>query len=145
MNWGYKLMFTFIAFALMMGYLAFRAFGTNFELVGKDYYKDELRYQQVIDGTDHANSLSTVVELKQSSNLISLQMPEEMKDKNVSGSVLFYCAYDSKKDKKFELNIGHDGLQFFNTNDVTPGRYTVKVDWNNDGKNFYTEKSITVL
>jgi hypothetical protein len=145
MNWGYKLMFVFIAFALMMGYLAWRAFGTNFELVGKDYYKDELRYQQVIDGTDRANLLTTTVQLNQSSNIISLKMPEEMKNKNISGSVLFYCAYDSKKDKKFILNMSHDGLQFFNTSEVTPGRYTVKVDWSNDGKNFYTEKSITVL
>jgi FixH protein len=145
MNWGYRLMFTFIAFALMMGYLAYRAFGTNFELVGKDYYKDELRYQQVIDGTDRANSLSTAVELKQSSNRISLQMPGEMRNKNISGTILFYCAYDSKKDKKFALNIGNDGLQFFNTSQVTSGRYTVKIDWNNDGKNFYTEKNLTVL
>ena len=145
MNWGYKLMLTFIAFALMMGYLAYRAFGTNFELVGKDYYKDELRYQQVIDGTGRANLLSTVVELRQSSDTISLQMPEEMRNKNISGAILFYCAYDSKKDRKFELNIGNDGLQFFNTSKVPPGLYTVKVDWNNEGKNYHTEKNLTIL
>jgi len=145
MNWGYKLMFTFIAFAIMMGYLVYRSFGTNFELVGKDYYKDELRYQQVIDGTDRANLLHTAVQLKQLSDKITLQMPEEMKNKNISGSVLFYCAYDSKKDKKFILNTDGSGVQVFNTSTITPGTYTVKVDWNNEGKNFYTEKNITVL
>jgi hypothetical protein len=145
MNWGYKLMFTFIAFASMMGYLVYRSFGTNFELVGKDYYKDELRYQQVIDGIERANQLHTAVELKQLAGKITLQMPDEMKNKNISGSVLFYCAYDSKKDKRFVLNMDNDGTQLFDKNAVTSGTYTVKIDWNEEGKNFYTEKNITIL
>lgn len=145
MNWGNKLMFTFIVFALMMGYLVYRAFGTNFELVESDYYKNELRYQEVIDGTDRANKLNTIVQLNQTSGTITLQMPEEMKNKNIAGSILFYCAYDSKKDKKFILNIGNDGMQVFNNQSITPGNYIVKVDWSNDGKNYYTERNITIL
>ena len=73
-------MITFIVFALMMGYLVYRAFGTNFELVEEDYYKDELRYQQVIDGTGRSNMLNTSVQFNQSANGITLQMPEEMKN-----------------------------------------------------------------
>jgi hypothetical protein len=129
----------------MMGYLVYRSFGTNFELVGKDYYKDELRYQQVIDGIERANLLHTAVGLIQSADKITLQMPDEMKNKSISGSVLFYCAYDSRKDKKFILNMDSSGIQFFDKSAVTPGTYTVKIDWNDAGKNFYTEKSITIL
>jgi hypothetical protein len=129
----------------MMGYLVYRSFGTNFELVESDYYKSELRYQEVIDGTDRANRLNTTVQLLQSPGLITLQMPDEMKNKNISGSILFYCAYDSKKDKKFILNIGQNGMQVFNNQAVAPGIYIVKVDWNNDGKNYYTEKNITII
>ncbi|MES1215437.1 MAG: FixH family protein [Bacteroidota bacterium] len=145
MNWGYKLMVTFIVFAGMMGYLVYRAFGTNFELVGKDYYKDELRYQQVIDGSDRANLLKTSVEIKQSSDKIILQMPEEMKDKNISGTVLFYCAYDSKKDKNFILTLNNEGTQAFSSGEVTPGTYIVKLNWDSDGKNYYAERKLTVL
>lgn len=144
MNWGYKLMFTFIAFASMMGYLVYRSFGANFELVGKDYYKDELAYQKVIDGSNRANTLSASPVFTQSGNSIALQMPEEMKNKNISGSVLFYCAYDSKKDKMFTLNMDSNGTQLFDKSSVKPGTYTVKIDWNEEGKNFYTEKSITI-
>ena len=68
-----------------------------------------------------------------------------MKDKFLSGAVLFYCAYDSKKDRKFDLNVNNQGMQLFDTKQVVPGRYTVKVNWNADGKNFYTEKIITVI
>ena len=106
MNWGYKLMWTFIVFAVMMLYLVFRSFQTNFELVEKDYYKNELIYQQVIDGTGRANALSEAPQIEQAGKNIILQMPEEMKTKKIEGSVWFYCAYDSGKDKKFDLARG---------------------------------------
>jgi FixH protein len=144
MNWGYKLMLTFIVFAGMMSYLVYRAFKTEFELVDKDYYKKELRYQQVIDGTDRANSLSSLPVFTLNGNELILQMPDEMKNKNLSGSVFFYCASDSEKDKTFSLTINNEGKQSF-SGLLKPGYYTVKIDWNNEGKNYYAEKHIAIL
>ncbi|MEP6746209.1 MAG: FixH family protein [Bacteroidota bacterium] len=143
MSWGYKLMATFIVFAVMMIYMVYRCFGTNFELVENEYYKSELKYQQVIDGTNQANSLSTAPVLNQLGNMLVLKMPDEMKNGNVSGSILFYCAYNSKKDKKILLMPDTNGTQAFN-HIITPGIYTVKIDWNKAGKNYYAEKKITV-
>ena len=144
MNWGYKLMFAFIAFAGMMIYLVFRSFGTNFELVEKDYYKNELAYQQIIDGSDRAYTLSSLPELIQSESGILLRMPAEMKNKKLTGSVWFYCAYDSKKDRKFSLETDSNGVQTF-SNRPTAGTYRVKIDWNNSNESFHVEKSITIL
>lgn len=143
MNWGYRLMTAFIAFALMIGYLVYRAVNTNFELVKADYYNDELAYQKVIDGRNKANALSTLPLLSQDGSTVALQMPDEMKSKNVTGKIWFYCAYDEKKDRKAPLQIDEHGLQLFD-NFLTAGNYTVKIDWDADGENYYTERSLTV-
>jgi len=145
MNWGNKLLVTFAVFGLGMGYLVYRSMNTNFELVEKDYYKSELRYQQVIDASNRTNELSTSVTLVQSENGITLKLPDEMKNKNISGEILFYCAYDKKKDKKFPLQVNEQAQQFFPLMSVTPGNYTVKISWTNDGKTYYSEKSMTIL
>jgi|SRR5436190_14238014 len=145
MNWGNRLLITFIIFGAGIIYLVYRSMHTNFELVEKDYYKTELRYQQIIDGTNRANALSSPVILKQDNNSILLQLPGEMKNKEVTGDILFYCAYDEKKDKTFSLNVNNDGIQSFNENLVGPGSYTVKINWINEGKNYYTEKKLTIL
>ena len=145
MNWGNKLLVTFIVFGLGMGYLVYRSVSTNFELVEKDYYKSELRYQQVIDASNRTNELSTSVSLVQSENGIALQLPEEMKNRSITGDILFYCAYDKKKDKKFTLQVNEDGQQQFPLTEVAPGNYTVKINWTHDGKTYYSEKSFTVL
>jgi len=112
--------------------------------VDKDYYKNELRYQQVIDGVNRANSLKSQPMVKQEGNDIVLQMPVEMKSDSLSGSIFFYCASDSKKDRRFTLMINSEGKQSFQDL-LKAGYYTVKIDWNNDGKNYYAEKHITVL
>ncbi|MFT3705576.1 MAG: FixH family protein [Agriterribacter sp.] len=144
MNWGYKLMLAFVLFAAMMSYLVFRCFQTDFELVEKEYYKSELVYQQVIDGTERAKKLSTAPAIQQSGKALILQMPDEMKDTAVKGSVWFYCAYDSGKDKKYHLSLNENGMQVLG-NGVTPGSYVVKIDWSSKGKNYYTEQHLTVL
>ncbi len=145
MNWGNKLLLTFIVFGAGMTYLVYRSLSTNYELVEKDYYNQELRYQQVIDGTNRANQLSSSVKIEQTDSGISLELPHEMKNKEISGEILFYCAYDQRKDKKFPLETGSNGVQVFEPTSISPGNYIVKINWSNEGKNYFSEKKLTVL
>lgn len=145
MNWGNKLLVTFIVFGTGMTYLVYRSVNTNYELVEKDYYKSELRYQQVIDGTNLANQLNSTVKIEQTDAGIILELPQEMKEKNIFGEILFYCAYNQKKDKRFSLHPDENGIQVFQPTAISPGSYTVKINWSSEGKNYFSEKSLTVL
>ncbi len=145
MNWGNKLFLTFIVFGASMMYLVYRSVNTNYELVEKDYYKSELRYQQVIDGTNRVNQLSTAVKIEQTDSGIILELPLEMKEQEITGDVLFYCAYDQKKDKKFSLQPDTNRVQRFPPTAISPGSYTVKITWSCEGKNYFSEKNLTVL
>lgn len=144
MNWGNKLLITFLVFGAGISFLVYRSMHTNFELVEKDYYKSELRYQEIIDGTNHANALGSAVQFEQDNNGLLLQLPVEMKDQMVSGTVLFYCDYDASNDRKFSLHVNAGGLQSFDRGKIVPGKYMVKINWNANGTNYYTEKMITV-
>jgi hypothetical protein len=144
MNWGNRLLVTFIIFGAGIFYLVYRSVHTNFELVEKDYYKTELQYQQVIDGSVRANAFHSSVKIEQRENNIVVTLPDEMKNKVVTGDILFYCAYDEKKDKEFKLGVDDNGVQVFQPGLISPGSYTVKINWSNDGKNYYTEKILIV-
>lgn len=145
MNWGNKLLVTFIVFGLGMGYLVYRSMTTNFDLVEKDYYQSELRYQQVIDASNRTNELSSSVQINQSAEGIILQLPDEMKNKTISGEILFYCAYDKHKDKTFNLQTDAAAKQVFPLTSVQPGNYSVKIKWTCEGKSYYSDKSFSVL
>lgn len=144
MSWGNKLLVAFLAFGLMIGYLVFRAVNTNFEIVEKDYYKKELRYQQLIDGNIRANELASQIQASETSSDVSLQFPAELNGKMIAGNILFYCAYDKSKDRKFEIETNNIGLQTFSKEFIMPGNYIVKIDWACDGKNYYSEKELAI-
>jgi hypothetical protein len=144
MNWGNRILIVFIVFAMGIAYLVYRTTQTNFDLVESDYYKKELSFQQQIDRTNEANSLSAQVTVIQNEEGIQLQLPPEMKDKRISGNVWFYCAYDKNRDKRFRLETDSNLIQLFAAGTVLPGNYTVKIDWNDNQKYYYSEKLVTL-
>jgi len=138
-------MFVFIAFGSMMAYMTYRCMNTPVNLVEKEYYKDELVYQDVIDGARKANALSSPVVLHQETAGIVMQLPQEMKHTQVRGSILFYCAADAARDRKVPMELDEAARQLISRKTVLPGAYTVKIEWESNHTKYYTEKPLSIL
>jgi hypothetical protein len=143
MSWGNKLLIVFIAFAALIGTLVYKAVNTRFDLVTNDYYKDELHYQDQIDGIQNANALSDVT-IFQDESTISVALPKEMKGKSVEGTAWFYCKTDAQRDRKFPLHLNEEAQQLIEKNKLLKNVYTLKLQWKADNKNYYIEKIVTV-
>lgn len=143
-NWGNKLLIVFAVFGAMIITLVYKAVHSNYDLVSKEYYKDELNYQQIIDGTNRANTLTAALQITQQQKQIHIQLPAEMKGAGVSGTILFYCASDARKDKQFDVKTNADGLQQIDAGQLIPATYLVKVYWQANGKTYYSQQSFTV-
>lgn len=145
MNWGNRLILVFAAFAALMTYMVYRCMQTPVDLVAKEYYRDELAYQQVIDGTRNAQTLSAKPTLQQDTANITIQLPAEMKQTAVKGSILFYCAADARKDRRLALQPDAAAKQQIPLHHLQPGNYTVKITWESNNRYYYTEESFTIL
>jgi hypothetical protein len=143
-NWGHKVTVGFLAFAGMIMYLVVQSMHTHYDLVSKEYYKDELQYQQVIDGTSRANQLSSRATITQLNDQLIMQLPPEMQHQPVTGSLLFYSADNAQKDKKLTLQVNEKGSQIIDSRSFVPGNYTVKIRWENNGLPFYTEIPVSI-
>ena len=142
LNWGHKITLAFSAFVLFMFVMVYKSMKTDFQLVTKEYYKDELAYQQVIDGTNRANKLSSSVEVTQANSELIIQLPTEMKGKAISGNIWLYCASDDKKDRRLELAVNENGRQVISSKNMLPANYLLKVTWKADELNYYNEQHI---
>ncbi|MDF2192386.1 FixH family protein [Paraflavitalea sp. CAU 1676] len=140
MNWGNKLILVFVAFGGFMSFMVYRCMQAPVNLVAKEYYRDELAYQQVINGRTAANALGGHVRVQQSSDSILIQLPAAMQQQTVQGSVVFYCAADSRRDRRFDLAVNNDALQVLSRDSLLPGRYVVKVSWKAGTEQFYAEE-----
>jgi hypothetical protein len=143
MNWGRKLILVFIAFAGLMSTLVYMCMQQNFELVSKDYYGEELRYQDKIDGSNNASKLSELVVNQNSENVV-IKLPKELNGLTVSGEAWFYCATNASKDKKITLEIDAEGRQFISKAQLAKAKYLLKVNWKAGNNIYYTEKNVEV-
>lgn len=144
LNWGHKLTLAFCTFVVFMFVMVYKSMKTDFQLVTKEYYKDELAYQQVIDGTNRANNLSGALEVTQAHNELIIQLPMEMKGKAISGNIWLYCSSDDKKDRRLDLTVDENGRQTVSTKNILPANYLLKVTWKANELNYYNEQHITL-
>lgn len=144
-SWGTGLLLVFGTFGGMMSYMTYRCMHTPVDLVAREYYKDELSYQQVIDARQKADALSGRVELRQTGQVITVLLPPEMRNTAVKGSIQFYCPSDAGRDRNISLQVDGAGSQEIGVDVVRSGRYTVRVQWESNGVRYFEEKPFVVL
>jgi len=145
MNWGNKILLVFLVFAAGIFYLVYRSMHVNYELVSKEYYKDEIHYQDIIDASKRASALRKKIEISQRGDLIAVQLPDEMKNEKVTGVIWFYCAADETKDRHISLQLDQNGAQQIAKQKFAPGSYVAKIDWTSKNTRYYAEQPLTIL
>jgi hypothetical protein len=142
MNFGNWIVVAFVLFAIFIGVLVTVCVRQDISLVSKNYYNEELAYQ---DQIKRINNTTELVEkpgiAKIDNNTIQITFDKEFKIE--SGKVKFFCPSDPKMDRDFELTA-HGNTQLFNTSALRKGMYKVKLLWVMDGKEFYYEEIINI-
>ena len=115
----------------------------NFELVSQDYYNEELRYQDKIDGANNANKL-TSIEIKQTANEVSIQLPKEVQRLGLTGQTLFYCTANSANDRSLPLKVNDEGLMLIDKSKLAKANYKVKLNWQIGNDQYYTEQNLSI-
>jgi hypothetical protein len=141
LSWGYKIMFVYIVFVAGMGVLVFKASNQKFDLVTKDYYDQELKYQQVIDQAANSSRLSVPVTIERNKGELKISFPDEMKSKKKLVDFYLYYAADAKKDfrKSFELNE-NELVQALPVG--MKGMYELKLSWEAENVKYYFEQKL---
>lgn len=129
MNWGRSLILVFVLFAAFMAYLVFRASNTHFDLVSKDYYKDELRYQDKINGLQHAATLSAPVQMEVNNQMLHIELPAEMRGTSIQGELWLYCKTDANKDIRIPIAADTSASFSIQLAGRPPGKYLAKLHW----------------
>ncbi len=119
------------------------SFFNKTELVAKDYYAQEIAYQQKIDKVNRTSALNEKIVFKTEGNTLNITFPSNFKGKTIKGSLLLFRPSDSSLDiqTKFE-NQTSENLQLDlskSNNIVQKGIYRAKLDWESEGQTYYFE------
>lgn len=141
LSWGYKIAFVYIIFVAGIGFLVFKASSQKFDLVTKDYYDQELKYQEVIDQAANTARLSTSLIIEKSASELSITFPPEMRNKEKIIDFYLYYPADAKRDFRKSINI--DENEFTQAlPEAMKGKYELKLSWEVEGVKYYFEKQL---
>lgn len=140
MSWGKGIVLSFVLFALFIGVLAAICIREEVPLVGADYYKQELLFQQQIDRVNNANQLPLKPVILSTGQFVEIQFNQAAE---ISGGELkLFRPSDETLDRHFKLNDGFHTKVLIDTEAMSRGMYKAQLRWFMNGKEYYIEQVI---
>ena len=140
-GWGWKIVLVYSGFVVLIIALVVASTNQKFDLVSKDYYKDEIAYQGVLDAGKNQAGLSKAVAIHANESAVTIEFPDEFKSKVLSGNINFYSPVNSAWDRNFKINADNNSVSI-SRRELNNTRYTIKISCSVDGKNYYQESEI---
>lgn len=142
MNWGNRLVLVFTGFAALIGTMVYKAVHTKFDLVSKDYYSDELKYQEKIDGNNNALTAGKL-DIAATSGKVLIKLPPSLATIVISADAWFYCKTNAAFDRRQQITITN-GEYAFDTRSMAKEHYQLNIQFTNQHKPYYYTGKVTV-
>jgi len=142
MNWGKWIVVSFILFAGLIGVMVAISMRQDVNLVSKQYYQDDLNYQQQLDRKNNTEALEEKPEIQLTSEQLEVRFPASISVDG--GTVKVFRPSSDKLDQYFGLKASSEPVQIFPVKALSKGAYRIKMTWIADGKEFYLEKFVVV-
>lgn len=142
MNFGQGIAVSLALFMGFIGYLAYRTFQENTDLVSDNYYEEEVVFQETINAVENTNALHGKVIWTKGNGELKVKFPEEFKGGEIKANVSFLCPSDKEKDIELEIDTPVENQFFVNLSDFKAGPYRMQLSWQADHENYYYEELI---
>ena len=142
-NWGTGIVIFFIFFAVSMICAVVATTRHPPQLVQKDYYALDLNYQDHLEKKQNAATLIVPpkVEFEAASKMIQVKFPEGM----IAQTGTAKCYRSSTTREDFSAKFENTSALDIPTQELTPGRWHVELDWATaDGKKYFWETALVV-
>ncbi len=143
LNWGVGITIVIIVFTLAGLSFIYFAFHQDVNLVKKDYYQDEIKYQERIEEIKRTDKLNKKLDIKIKNGNIIFSFPITIKD-SVKGNILLYRPSNRHRDISFPISLDSSNIQTIPTNNMIAGLWKAQVKWKIDSLQYYTEKILMV-
>jgi hypothetical protein len=141
MNFGNWIVVSFILFAAFMAVLVTVCMRQEVSLVSKNYYSEELAFQQQIERERNTNLLQHKPSLDVKGRVLALALNQTVPVSE--GTIILFCPANANMDRMFSLSP-KSKTQAFDLHELGAGMYRVKLHWTMDHKEFYQEEVINL-
>jgi len=143
MNWGKWIIVAFVLFAAFIATLVTVCVRQDISLVSKDYYKEELAYQDQIVRIQNASLLAKRPTIKIINKNI-LQINFDQFSEIEKGELRLFRPSNAAMDKKFHFDASNTTTKIFSIETMDKGMYRARMVWTMGKKEFFVEEVIFI-
>jgi nitrogen fixation protein FixH len=146
LSWPLGITVALLLFASGLVALISFAVTSNSDLVVKDYYEQDLLYQQRIDRQTRTEPFADRLQVSHDLGLgkILIQLPAEHATLGTTGEVHLYRPSAAGLDQRWPLELNAAGMQILEARDLTPGLWQVKILWTVRGEEFFLDHRLVI-
>jgi hypothetical protein len=142
MNWGKWIVVAFVLFAGFIATLVTVCMRQEISLVSKDYYREELAYQEQILRLNNARQLDKKPTIQKAGMFLSIDF--EQLNEIETGKLKLFSPSDPKKDRIYTLETSEKTQQLIPIDDVAKGMYRAQMQWMMNGKEYFIETIVNI-
>lgn len=136
---GNILLIGFGGMLIMMSVLVYLSMKQDVSMVSKNYYEQELVYQDKLDAMNNTTSYDQLFSVTKSNDKVLLQIPAALSKNITKGSVYFYSPSNERLDYKENIKATATGIYSFDKNIAQHAGYIVKISFRSGDKDYYKE------
>lgn len=142
-NWGTGITIAIIGFMAFILFMVFKANNTSSDLYAKDYYNQELNYQDIINGKKNTTTLKSSIVVEELNDMVKINFPDELKSAEIKGTIFLYRPSNAKLDKQLKLKLVNNS-QSIDKTIIAKGNYTLKIIYQANNKSYYFENQLNI-
>ena len=141
MNWGKWIIVSFVVFIAFIATLVTVCIRQDVSLVTKDYYQDEIAYQDQLDRLNNTKELGEKPFIKVTTDK-ELEISFTKFNEIEKGKLQLFCPADEKMDRNYKIDPSEKQQQYYSLVDLPKGMYRARLQWTMHGKEYYLEEII---
>ncbi len=134
----------YTGFVLLIATMVSLSISQKVDLVSKDYYEQELQFQNKINLMDRTKLLSEQLSWQVQNDELALDFPDQFKGQQTSGKVFFFRPSDAVLDKNFELQTDTLNTKSMSIKKLKSGLYKIQINWEVENIQYYNEGFIQI-
>ena len=136
--WPYAIALYFVLFISAMTVWIVFAVRNDHQLVRKDYYEQELKFQSELDSFQRAAGADIQITYQPETRLLTFTFPPE-----ATGTIHFYRPSNVRSDRHVPLSL-RNGVQTVDVKGFDPGLWKVRLHWSANGADFRHDRKIVL-
>lgn len=143
-RWGAGLVAAYGAFVVGILAMVYIASSQRVDLVSEKYYDQGIHYQDRIISLENTKSLKEELRIAVEPTGIRLQFPHIFLPGEIGGRITLYRPDNKQNDASLDIVVDAACSQQIAASMFRPGLWRVKVDWQAQGVEYYTEQAVVI-